>query len=108
MDVLYGPAEQSRPAPTTRAWMDSINDNHAYRCLPLNIANSHGWEILSPCAFEATWSGGKSASAISLRTLDGYAHLPQFVRRIGIRKIALEAGLKLCVGESHATDDENV
>ena len=67
-----------RPAPTTRAWMDQINDNHAYRCLPLNIANSHGWEILSPCAFEATWSGSKWASAITLRALDGYAHLPRF------------------------------
>jgi hypothetical protein len=67
-----------RPAPTTRAWMDQINDNHAYRCLPLNIANSHGWEILSPCAFEATWTGSKFASAITLRALDGYAHLHRF------------------------------
>src|SRR3954454_16507116 len=40
-----------RPAPLTRAWMDAVPDNHAYRCLPLNIANSHGWELLSPCAF---------------------------------------------------------
>ena len=38
--------------------MDRIPDNHAYRCLPLNIANSHGWEILSPCAFEVAWRGG--------------------------------------------------
>lgn len=67
-----------RPAPTTRAWMDKVNDNHAYRCLPLNIANSHGWEILSPCAFEATWTGRTPANAITLRALDGYAHLPQF------------------------------
>ena len=26
-----------RPAPTTRAWMDRINDNHAYRCLPATL-----------------------------------------------------------------------
>jgi hypothetical protein len=67
-----------RPAPTTRAWMDKIDDNHAYRCLPLNIANSHGWEILSPCAFEISWSGSKWPSAITLRALDGYERLHQF------------------------------
>ena len=68
-----------RPAPTTRAWMDSVNDNHAYRCLPLNIANSHGWEVLSPCVFEVSWTGGVSAKAITLKARDGFAHLSQFV-----------------------------
>jgi len=29
-------------------------------------------------------------------------HLPQFIGRIGIRKVALKAGLKLCVGENRA------
>jgi hypothetical protein len=68
-----------RPAPATRPWMDQIGDNHAYRCLPLSIANSHGWEVLSPCAFEVGWSGTKWPGAITLRALDGYAHLSQFV-----------------------------
>jgi len=68
-----------RPAPTTRAWMDRIPDNHAYRCLPLNIANTHGWEVLSPCAFTATWSGGVHARDIKLTAQDGYAQLAQFV-----------------------------
>jgi hypothetical protein len=67
-----------RPAPTTRTWMDKVNENHAYRCLPLNIANSHGWEILSPCAFEATWTGAWTPQAITLQALDGYPDLPQF------------------------------
>ena len=40
-----------RAASVSREWMDRIPDRHAYRCLPLNIANSHGWEIASPCAF---------------------------------------------------------
>ena len=34
-----------------------VDDRHAesfaYRCLPLNIANAHGWELLNPCAFDA-------------------------------------------------------
>jgi Family of unknown function (DUF6065) len=29
-----------------RAWMDATDQRFAYRCLPLNIANAHGWEIL--------------------------------------------------------------
>jgi hypothetical protein len=66
-----------RAAPVTRAWMDEIGDNHAYRCLPLNIANSHGWEVLSPCAFEVAWSGTKWPTAITLRALDGYERLQQ-------------------------------
>jgi Family of unknown function (DUF6065) len=68
-----------RPAMTTRAWMDRIPDNHAYRCLPLNIANSHGWEILSPCSFTVTWNGGKLAHDIAIRSLDGYAQLSDVV-----------------------------
>jgi len=37
--------------------MDRTNGRFAYRCLPLTIANSHGWEVLSPCTFEAIWTG---------------------------------------------------
>ena len=45
-----------RPAQPERAWMDASNQGFAYRCLPLVIANAHGWEILSPASFEAyTW-----------------------------------------------------
>ncbi len=47
-----------RPAPQTRAWMDATPDQYAYRCLPLNIANSHGWELLCPAGLEwrqRTW-----------------------------------------------------
>ena len=76
--ALRGDPPQLRAAPTTRTWMDRIKDNHAYRCLPLNIANSHGWEILSPCSFELSWSGGIPAAALSAKALDDYPHLEQF------------------------------
>lgn len=59
--------------------MDKINDNHAYRCLPLNIANTYGWELLSPCTFEASWNGGLSAQAITIKVRDAYTKLSQFV-----------------------------
>lgn len=58
-----------RPAPAARGWMDATSESFAYRCLPLNIANAHGWEILSPCGFSAEWDGGKDPSAVTL-TLD--------------------------------------
>lgn len=38
--------------------MDATSDKFAYRCTPLSIANSSGWEILSPCSFSAVWNGG--------------------------------------------------
>ena len=47
-----------RPAPAKRDWMDGTPESFAYRCLPLNIANAHGWELLNPCAFDACWNGG--------------------------------------------------
>jgi hypothetical protein len=68
-----------RAAPTTRAWMDKVHDNHAYRCLPLNIANSHGWEILSPCSFELAWTGGIPTRTLTAKALDGYPDLERFV-----------------------------
>lgn len=61
-----------RPASVRREWMDRIPDHHAYRCLPLNIANSHGWEIASPCAFEVEWDGDPDVHGMAIRALDGY------------------------------------
>jgi hypothetical protein len=60
-----------RPAPQTRAWMDGVIDNHAYRCLPLSIANSYGWDILAPFAFSAQWNGEPHPSGLILRRDDG-------------------------------------
>jgi hypothetical protein len=42
----------------TRIWMDETN-YHAYKCLPLNVANRFGWEILNPIKFDAIWNGDK-------------------------------------------------
>lgn len=46
-----------RPAEPTRDWMDRTAEGFAYRCLPLNIANAHGWEVPCPCDFTAYWTG---------------------------------------------------
>jgi Family of unknown function (DUF6065) len=46
-----------RPAPLEREWMDTTHQRFGYRCLPLNIANAHGWELLCPSGFSARWDG---------------------------------------------------
>ncbi len=38
----------------------------AYRCLPLNIANAYGWEILCSSGFVASWNGRNEVSSISI------------------------------------------
>lgn len=39
-----------------RIWMEA-NGGHAYRCMPLSVANGFGWEILNPISFSAIWNG---------------------------------------------------
>lgn len=67
------------PARADRDWMDRTPERFAYRCLPLAIANSFGWEVQSPCAFAATWNGESGPDAIRLRALDGEYPLASFV-----------------------------
>lgn len=68
---LTEPAPEIRPGVVRRQWMDDSPHRFAYRCLPLTIANSFGWELLSPVTFEATWNGGVRAEDVSLTILDG-------------------------------------
>jgi hypothetical protein len=63
-----------RPAAATRAWMDNTPEAFAYRCLPLNIANAHGWEVLTPFGFEARWSGGNTVKDVEIRLPAGAKH----------------------------------
>ena len=51
--------------------MDDVVDNHAYRCLPLAIANSHAWEVLAPFALSAEWNGDDHPQGLALRRDDG-------------------------------------
>ena len=54
------------PGRPQRAWMDRFAERHPYRCLPLSMANTTGWEILCPMAFTAEWNGGLMQSDITL------------------------------------------
>ncbi len=55
-----------RPASPRRDWMEQTPEHFAYRCLPLAIANAHGWELLSPCGFKARWRGGSGKEAVEI------------------------------------------
>jgi hypothetical protein len=46
------------PGRAERDWMESFQSRFPYRCLPLTMANTTGWEILSPVTFTAIWNGG--------------------------------------------------
>lgn len=59
-----------RPAPAMRQWLDDLPQAYGYRCLPLTIANAHGWEILCADGFEARWDGGRGKDAITISSDD--------------------------------------
>jgi hypothetical protein len=63
------------PGDPDRGWMDAFGDRHPYRCLPLVIANTTGWMMLSPCSFTATWTGGPRQEDIRLDVDDDYKDL---------------------------------
>ena len=97
-----------RAAEATRPWMTDTPESFAYRCLPLNIANAHGWELLSPCAFDATWSGGGSTADVTIRIAGGakVSHPPVSIFGQGILTFNIEGlfrtppGWNLWVGGS--------
>lgn len=47
------------PGRPQRRWMDQFADRHPYRCLPLTMANTTGWELLCPTSFTIEWNGGQ-------------------------------------------------
>ncbi len=65
--VIDGHHMDIRPAPVEREWMESTDQRFAYRCLPLNIANAHGWEILCPSGFSAIWDGEPGIQAVTIQ-----------------------------------------
>jgi hypothetical protein len=59
------------PGRSERAWMDATRQRHAYRCLPLTIANSMGWELLCPQEVTAAWNGGPELDDMKIMGADG-------------------------------------
>jgi Family of unknown function (DUF6065) len=55
-----------RPARNRRKWMNQTPGSYAYQCLPLSIANAHGWEVRCPVTCEAEWNGGSKKDDIQI------------------------------------------
>lgn len=66
----WGEGWQLRPSPSRRHWMDE--SPHAYKCLPLVIANQWGWQILSPTEVVVTWDGDPSLSGLRVDVAPQY------------------------------------
>lgn len=65
--IYEGWRPRIRAASPRRDWMDGSPESFAYRCLPLGIANAHGWEIANAVGFSARWTGDSGAEAIEIR-----------------------------------------
>jgi len=72
------PAPEIVPGQSRRAWMDESPDRFAYRCLPLTMANSTGWDILCPFDIDAEWNGGPLAEDLKLSSPDPSAYVAGF------------------------------
>src|SRR5262249_86264 len=59
------------PARNRREWMNQTPYSYAYRCLPLSIANAHGWEVRCSVTCEAEWNGGTRKEDIQITFEDG-------------------------------------
>lgn len=60
------------PARPERAIFEA--NRHAYKCLPLTVANTAGWEILCPTGVTIEWNGGAAASdlIVTLDSVEGH------------------------------------
>jgi hypothetical protein len=68
-----------RPARNRRDWMDRSPSSFANRCVPLVVANGHGWEILCPAPIEISWTGGPAAEDITVLLDPAHPGPDQFV-----------------------------
>lgn len=75
MKVIAYPTVNDPPklvvANSKREWMDNAVNKNPYRCLPLSMANSWGWQILSKSKFIAEWNGGKAPSDVKITPIEG-------------------------------------
>lgn len=54
------------PGESGRDWMRS-HERHAYRCLPILIANQAGWLINCPVTVRMKWDGGEALDAVKFQ-----------------------------------------
>jgi hypothetical protein len=79
--VTEGSPSEMIPGRQDRDWMDRFSDRHPYRCLPLVVANTTGWELLSPVSFTASWTGGPRTEDIRIDADDDTT--PEMLKPVG-------------------------
>ncbi len=47
-------------------WMDRTHNRFAYRCTPLTMANTTGWELPCPHDISLPWTGGGNTADLSI------------------------------------------
>lgn len=57
--------------PIKRDWMDNTFDRHAYRCLPVTLANTLGWTFSYPEDISFIWNGISDSSDAHVKVLTG-------------------------------------
>jgi hypothetical protein len=60
-----------RPSPARRHWM--TENPHAYKCLPLVVANQWGWQVLCPTEVRVTWDGSPGREGLRVAVDPQYA-----------------------------------
>jgi hypothetical protein len=80
------------PARSERAWMDQTRMRYAYRCLPLTIANSMGWELLMPSPVSAEWNGGPELADIAIEGVEPGDHSGFAVSHFGHGILTFQTG----------------
>ena len=75
---MYDVAPEIVPGRSNRDWMDAFPDRQPYRCLPLSMANSTGWEILCPMDLKIIWNGGPGKDDLSCKTRGDPRAIPSF------------------------------
>ncbi|MFZ5668159.1 MAG: DUF6065 family protein [Pseudomonadota bacterium] len=68
------------PGRPQRAWMDRFAERHPYRCLPLSMANTTGWELLCPVGFTMEWNGGAHQDCIVFDPDPGHPDFHDWVK----------------------------
>ena len=58
------------PAPVKRSWMDNTSDHHAYKCFPVSLANTVGWNLSCSEDINFIWNGANNESSDSITVLD--------------------------------------
>jgi len=76
--VVQPDAPKIVPGRSERQWMDDFPSRFPYRCLPLVMANTTGWEILCPFGFTVEWNGGPLQDDVIVYPDDMTQHMKHF------------------------------